>query len=385
MFRKLIIIISLSYYLISCTGPGRQPNVTISGEVPGFAGEMIYLEELEPLNAVLLDSAKITKKGTFDFKVYVDDAGFYVVRTQKENNLLMLLEKDELVTIRTTGNSFGPGTEIEGSPGTKLIEEFEVYMEYQRNRIDSLGMIYNASRGEEDFFVVKEKLDSLFLTYLEDQRKYVFRFIEDHPGSLASLILINRRLGQAEVINEESDFIYLYKIDSMLQLYHPGNRHTLDHHERVKALRGKIFDEYVVEEKLRPGKRAPDVVLPDTSGKPVSLKSFTGKQVILYFWAAWDARSREDNRKLVKIYSELQAQNIEVLGISLDENEVIWKGAIRLDQLQWPQLCDLKGFYSEVKRAYNVPDDLPYYYLIDADQKIKYKHSMLDSLLFRLN
>ena len=89
MFRKLIFIISLSYYLISCTGPGRQSNVTISGEFPGFTGEMIYLEELEPLSAVLLDSAKITKKGSFVFNIYVDDAGFYVIRTNKENNLLL--------------------------------------------------------------------------------------------------------------------------------------------------------------------------------------------------------------------------------------------------------------------------------------------------------
>jgi peroxiredoxin len=375
----------LPFILFSCTDPDLKPNVRVSGIFPGFAGQFVYLEELEPMQAVMMDSSRVNPDGTIEFKLAVADAGFYILRTSKDNSLLLLLEKDEKVFINTTEKQLNPDLVIKGSPGSSQILEFEKFMRFQRSRIDSLALIYNSKRGEEDFFTLKRELDSLYLTYVEDQREYVFKFIDDHPGSLACLIVINRRLGQTEVISEMDDFMHLYRIDSLLQQQYPGNKHVLDHHERVKEIRGRIFDTYTIEEKLQPGRRAPDVVLNDTSGHPVSLKSFTGKKVILYFWAGWNAKSRLDNRKLIKLYPELHLGNTEVIGISLDENEIVWKGAIRLDVISWVQLSDLKGFYSDVKRAYNIPDELPFYYLIDEDQKIRFKHAELDSILVQLN
>ena len=142
---------------------------------------------------------------------------------------------------------------------------------------------------------------------------------------------------------------------------------------------------YVIEEKLSPGKRAPDVVVNDTSDRPVSLKSYTGKRVLLYFWAGWDAKSRQVNRRLVELYPKLKQNNTEILGISLDENRTVWMGAIRLDNLEWEQVSELKGFYSEIKKSYHVPDKLPYFYLINEEQKIAAKHADLDSILVLIN
>jgi peroxiredoxin len=385
MFQKLTLLLVVIAFLASCSGPERTPNVTIAGSFPELTGERVYLEELEPLDMVMIDSVEVNPTGAFHFDLYVDDAGFYVLRTQRENNLLLLLARDEQVTIRSSGGGFDPFVEIIGSSGSNDILSFEKFMDVQRQRIDSLGMAYEAVRGGENFIQVKRALDSLYLTFVQDQRNYVIRFVEDHPGSLATLILINRNLGQTKVIDEEKDYLYLYYIDSLLQVTHPGNKHTVDHHDRVLEIKGRIFDQYVIEEKLRPGKRAPDVVLNDTSGQPVSLKSYTGQKVILYFWAGWNAQSRADNRRLVKVYPGLRQKNTEILGISLDENEIVWKGAIRLDGLQWPQLSDLKGLYSDVKRSYNIPDELPFYYLVDEHQKIEYKHARLDSLLRHMN
>ena len=40
------------------------------------------------------------------------------------------------------------------------------------------------------------------------------------------------------------------------------------------------------EHKLAPGDKAPDFTLPDADGKPVSLSSLRGQQVIVYFYPA---------------------------------------------------------------------------------------------------
>lgn len=385
MIARFLFFFAVILLVNSCSTDEQQPNVSIKGHFPEMAGMIIYFEELEPLRAVQLDSVKIGEGGDFSFDAVLSDAGFYLLKTSVENRVLLQLEGGEQLELRGDGPTMNDGLQIKGSPGSSQIQEFEVFMSFQRKRIDSLAVVYNDSRGQDDFFTIKQVLDSLYLGYVEDQRTYVFSFLDSHPGSLVNLILINRKLGTTSVIDENDDFLHLYRIDSILQLSYPGNKHVADHHERVKAIRGELFDSYVFEEKLSPGKKAPDVVLNDTAGQPVSLKSYTGKEVILYFWAGWDARSRKDNRKLVNIYPELKARNVEILGISLDENEVVWKGAIRLDGLTWPQLSELKGYYSKISKAYNVPEDLPFYYLIDNEQKIKYKHAHLDSLLVHLN
>jgi len=106
-----------------------------------------------------------------------------------------------------------------------------------------------------------------------------------------------------------------------------------------------------------------------------------GKKVIVYFWAGWSGKSRMDNRKLVKLYKNLKTQNTEIIGVSLDENEIVWKGALKLDKLPWLQLSDLGGLRSEIKKTYNVPDDLPFYYALDEEHKIVGKRKILDEIL----
>ena len=382
---KLLPIVALMAFMLSCSKKGPMPNTEVDGIFPAMAGRMVYLEELEPRRSVLMDSMLIEGDGLFQFRLRVDDAGFYILHSSDDDNLLLLLEEGEKAVVRSESDAFDTDVSIEGSPGSRYILDFERFMDLQRQRLDSLAEVYEAHRGDEEFLSVKKTLDSLYLSYLDDQRNLVFNFIDTHPGSLASLILINRRLGQAEVIDEEKDYLYLHRIDSLLQISHPGNKHTKDHHERVAEIKGRIFDRYVSEEKLRPGKKAPDVVLNDTTGHPVSLKSYTGRQVILYFWAGWDAKSRALNRELTVLYPDLRSKNTEILGISLDENEIVWKGAIRLDHLSWPQVSDLKGFYSDVGKAYNIREKIPFFYLIDEQQKIKYKSAELDSILIRLN
>lgn len=385
MYRYAFLFTFLAGILSSCTEHQVEPNIELTGDVPEYAGRTIYFEELEPLGTVLLDSMKIDGEGAFSFETAIGEAGFYLLKTSPEDQVLLQLDPGEHIFLHSSGPVLNDDLLIRGSPGSIQIRDFEKFMALQRKRVDSLGSIYNEARGRDDFLRVKRELDSLYLVYVEDQRNYIFRFYTDHPGSMVNLILINRRLGKTVVIDEKDDFLHLYRIDSMLQLRYPGNKHTVDHHERVKALRGELFDSYVMEEKLSPGKKAPDVVMNDTSNRPVSLKSYAGKQVILQFWAGWDARSREDNRELIRIYPELQKKNIEILGISLDEHEGVWKGAIRLDRPTWPQVSELKGMYSKIVQDYHLPVVLPYYYLIDEDQRIKYKDARLDSLLVRLN
>lgn len=66
---------------------------------------------------------------------------------------------------------------------------------------------------------------------------------------------------------------------------------------------------------------APDWTLKDTKGNEVSLKDYHGKILILHFWATWCPYCKKVQPGLDKLYSEYKDQGVELLGISLREDE----------------------------------------------------------------
>ncbi len=371
--------------IISCSSEKKSGTVNIFGTLVEMADQTVYLEELDVRTKLLLDSAKTDPKGTFKFAVDIEEDGFYVLRTNKENYILLLLSPKEQVEINSNYIIFEDGFEISGSPGSALLKDFELFMKQQKQRVDSLGRVLYEGQGLDNFYEIKQTLDSIYLNIHEVQRKYVIDFIQQNPGSLASLIVINRKLGNNFVLDEKEDFIYFHKVDSGLLANYPNNKHALDHHDRVEEIRGENFEQFYTDKKLEPGNTAPNIVLKDTSGQFISLKDLGGKKVLVYFWAGWNAKSRQDNHKLISLYPKYKERGLEILGVSLDENEKVWKGAIKVDKLSWPNGSDLKGLISKIKKNYNLTGDLPYYYMVDEKRIILFRDRDLDKILVKID
>lgn len=101
---------------------------------------------------------------------------------------------------------------------------------------------------------------------------------------------------------------------------------------------------------LKPGDPAPEFSLPDANGHPVNLSDFRGKRVVLYFYP------RDNTPGCTKeacgfrdAYSEYQAQDAVVLGISTDDAKSHTKFVQKFD-LPFPLLTDADG---QVATAYD--------------------------------
>lgn len=101
---------------------------------------------------------------------------------------------------------------------------------------------------------------------------------------------------------------------------------------------------------LKPGDPAPEFSLPDANGHPVNLSDFRGKRIVLYFYP------RDNTPGCTKeacgfrdAYSEYQAQDTVVLGISTDDAKSHSKFVQKFN-LPFPLLTDADG---QVATAYD--------------------------------
>ena len=108
----------------------------------------------------------------------------------------------------------------------------------------------------------------------------------------------------------------------------------------------------MTDQRLAPGDPAPGFTLPDADGHLVSLSSFRGQRVIVYFYPAAmtpgctkEACDFRDNR------DSLSSQGIAVLGISPDPPAKLAKFRDR-DALTFPLLSDPDHSVQEAYGAY---------------------------------
>jgi peroxiredoxin Q/BCP len=108
----------------------------------------------------------------------------------------------------------------------------------------------------------------------------------------------------------------------------------------------------MAEVRLAPGDAAPDFSLPDADGNEVSLSSFRGQRVIIYFYpAAMTPGCTKQACDFRDSLASLAAAGLAVLGISPDSPAKLAKFRDR-DGLNFPLLSDPKHVALEAYGAY---------------------------------
>ena len=122
---------------------------------------------------------------------------------------------------------------------------------------------------------------------------------------------------------------------------------------------------------LKIGAKAPNFTSKTLENKTFRLTDEVRKHdyTLLNFWASWSRKSREENPELVKIYNKYNKKGFEIVGVSLDEDNALWKKAVKEDKLSWTQVCDFKKWESSSAQTYMIKE-VPSNILIDREGKI---------------
>lgn len=113
--------------------------------------------------------------------------------------------------------------------------------------------------------------------------------------------------------------------------------------------------------------------LPDPSGKVQALSQYKNKIVVVNFWATWCSPCKEEMPELIELQQALQARNVVVVGIALDEPAQVTE-FLKTLPVNYPILVSETAGTLLGEQLGNDKAVLPYTVVINADGEIVKTH-----------
>jgi peroxiredoxin len=153
----------------------------------------------------------------------------------------------------------------------------------------------------------------------------------------------------------------------------------------LDAATGDMVQRRIEQAKKLPiGGPAPEIVLPDSSGKLVSLTGSRNEKTLVVFYATWCPHCKELLPRLSDLLPPANKYNISVFAVALDTSRNDWVNFIIEKKNPFQNLCDFTGWNGKAVGDYYIYAT-PSMFLIDKNNKILGKPISYDELVILIN
>jgi peroxiredoxin len=334
-------------FAAAITAVSAQPGkYTINGTLEGSEGVKMLLQKntggkMATLVESIVKDGKFVMGGSVEFPEMV-----FLTSPDTKSRLSFYIENSD-ITITGSLASLADA-EVKGSKTQDENKELSALILPISKQYSEIAKEYQAASKGGNKALADEKMKQI--NELSGQvKKIQMEFIQSHPASFVVPTLL-RSLAY-EMSGTE--------LESAISALDPAVAKS----PVITDLKARV----AVMKSVEIGKKAPDFTQNDPNGKPVTLSSLTGKNILLIdFWAAWCGPCRAENPNVVKVYNEFKDKGFDILGVSLDRAAADWTKAIADDKLTWTQVSDIQYWNNAAAKLYGV-NSIPASFLLDKN------------------
>lgn len=362
--RKLFpVLLILAAFTFAC----HKPNgFVISGKITNAEGKYLYLDELKVASSVPVDSVKVKKDGSFEFKGKISYPNFYLLRLSDKNFVTLLVDTTEKISVFGDAANFSRDYVVEGSPGSVLVQELNNRLTKTKHKLDSIQSRMIVFRTRENYNLEKTRWEQELTDIRKSQMEYSTNFVQKHPFSMASVLALYQKYDDSNYVIQDLQSLKVGA--SALNTVFPKSEHVKALYANTMRLMAEEKNNKLKKFIAENGTNSPDIKLPNYNGREISLSSLKGKIVLVQFWSAKERVSRIQNQALTELYGKYKSRGLEIYQVSIDSDRDAWLNAIEEDGLSWINVADMKGSVSALHN-YNV-QQIPSNYLLDREGNI---------------
>jgi len=240
--KRITIIAAALFLLAAC---GNRNDITIEGTLTNGAGKTIYIEEMTPEARLFIDSIKLDSKGHFKFRYAMPYKTFYNVHITDDDYIVLLPDFGEKIVMQGCYDSLSNTYRLQGAGDSQLLWQLQDYAnqgsavlrdivatDRQNQQLLAVGKI-----TQSEYDAARQITDSVYLDAFADQQHYVVNFIQDHLGSLTTLIALYKPFNNRPLINPADSFEFYEAVLEGLEESMPDNPHTISFKNQVERTR----------------------------------------------------------------------------------------------------------------------------------------------------
>lgn len=376
----ILVIFFILSIIVCCKKNVPQGHVSISGRLIGGGGKPLYFATVHPKEIELLDSCTLNEEGFFKIKLAIAQPQFIKAYSNDTNFIILAAHPKEDIYISGDYYQLDATYSVFGSPSSEIIHKYRSFTRKNLEKLHMLSIYWENHKYDNDNLNIKDSLDRKALEIFKNQRDSALALINKNPEDFANIFIIYQFFINQPLFDEYHDLEIYQWVLSNLEKNYSDNEHVINLKMRINKIKTKIAERDSILSRLAIGKPAPDFALPLwQSDSEFVLSLERGKSLLLHFFAGASLSSVKDMSKLKKLLPKLSKYKIKLITIFLDYDMETIARAIDGEGINWTICYDLSSTRSPVAKLYTV-EQLPMYYLIDANGIIRDKAFTADSI-----